>query len=77
MDKEHVEEIKEIVRRYENIGQIIIRETEKLKNKLDPETGLEVHDLEAIAEQLPVWVRSMGKIGDRIDALLKVSGKSI
>jgi len=73
---EYVNDIKDAVEVYLKTGQYIVEESQKFKDKLDPEKGLESSDIETMLQQITSWNRSFGVISDRMNQVLRARKNS-
>jgi len=74
--EEFTNDIKDAVEIYFKTGQYIVDESTKLKNKLNPEKGLESIDIETMLKQITAWNGSFDKISDMMKPVLKARQNS-
>jgi len=77
MSTNNQELIEKVVDMYFKLGQNIMGESTKFKNKLDPKTGLGSSDLETLSEQIELWVNSLGVMSDKLHEVMTSKNDSI
>lgn len=70
------EAIQEIIDRYVYLGNAITNESNKFKNKLEPD-GLDSSDLEALDGQFVSWRNSVNEMRDKLREIMTSKSDSI
>ena len=70
------EAIQKIIDLYVDLGNKITHESNKLKNKLEPD-GLDSSDLEALADQFVVWIGSLDVMNYKLHEIMTSKTDSI
>jgi len=73
-DKDIIQEIIEI---YVGLGNAIVRESTKLKNKLERNNELDSSDLEALSQAINAWTGSLGVMGVKLNEIMTSRDNSI
>jgi len=69
--------IQEIIDLYVNLGNFIVGESTKLKNKLERNNELDSGDLETLSQQIDVWHQSLGVMSDKLNEIMTSRDDSI
>jgi len=77
MPTDSQELIEKVVDMYFRLGQNITGESTKFKNKLDPENGLDSSDLEALSDQIQVWISSLGLMSEKLHEVMTSKNDSV
>jgi len=70
------EAIQKIIDHYVHLGKVITHESNKLKNKLEPD-GLDSGDLEVLATQLDSWIGSLDVMSYKLHEIMTSKDDSI
>jgi len=68
---ENTHTIKDAVELYSKISNYMVEESEKLKNKIDDEKGLESGDIASMLEQFKSWRNTLDIIEKMMKPVLK------
>ena len=69
--------IQEIIELYVDLGNSIVGESTKLKNKLEQNNELDSSDLETLSKQFDVWSQSLGVMSDKLNEIMTSRDNSI
>ena len=69
--------IQKIIENYANLGNIIVTESAKFKNKLEQNNELDSSDLETLSQQIDVWNQSLGVMSDKLNEIMTSRDNSI
>ena len=69
--------IQEIIERYVKLGNFIVGESTKFKNKLEQNNELDSSDLETLAQQIDAWNQTLGVMSDKLNEIMTSRDDSI
>jgi len=69
--------IQEIIETYVSLGNVIVRESAKLKNKLERNNELDSSDLEALSLEIDSWYLSLAVMSDKLNEIMTSRDNSI
>ncbi len=69
--------IHEIIEKYVRLGNYIVGESTKFKNKLDQNNELDSSDLETLSQQIDSWIQSLGVMGNKLNEIMTSRNDSI
>ena len=69
--------IQEIIEMYVKLGNFIVDESTKFKNKLERNNELDSSDLETLSQQIDVWNQSLGVMSDKLNEIMTSRDDSI
>ena len=69
--------IQKIIENYVNLGNTIVKESAKFKNKLGQNYELDSTDLETLSQQIDAWIQSLGVLSDKLNEIMTSRDNSI
>jgi len=69
--------IQEIIERYVKLGNFIVGESTKFKNKLEQNNELDSSDLETLAQQIDAWNQTLGVMSNKLNEIMTSRDDSI